>query len=105
MDRGAWQATADRVAKLDTTEATQHAHVCDYKMLNSQIVEEQSNICSLQCKEKGRREENKINLLYFQYKKTVLKTDLFFEMLTGKKPQMVGKHLEHFSVISLIVMH
>ena len=26
MDRGAWQATAYRVAESDTTEATQHTH-------------------------------------------------------------------------------
>ena len=26
MDRGAWQAAVHRVAELDTTETTQHAH-------------------------------------------------------------------------------
>ena len=27
MDRGAWQATVHRVAELDTTEVTYHAHM------------------------------------------------------------------------------
>ena len=27
MDRGVWQATVRRVAELDTTEATKHAHM------------------------------------------------------------------------------
>ena len=34
MDRGAWWATVHRVAELDTTEATQHAHAMEAKVLS-----------------------------------------------------------------------
>ena len=31
MDRGAWQATVHRLAKSDTTEATEHTHTREIK--------------------------------------------------------------------------
>ena len=34
MDKRAWWATVYRVAKLDTTEATQHAHAREAKVLS-----------------------------------------------------------------------
>ena len=34
MDRGAWWATVHRVAELDTTEATQHTHAMEAKVLS-----------------------------------------------------------------------
>ena len=55
-------------------------YICDYKIFNSQVVGGgQSHICSLWWKERGRREEKKINLktLLSRLIKTVLKTDLF----------------------------
>ena len=33
MDRGAWQATVHRVAESDTTEVTEQAHTCVFKVL------------------------------------------------------------------------
>ena len=37
MDRGAWQATAHRVTKLDTTEVTDHARTYSLFTCNSNL--------------------------------------------------------------------
>ena len=42
MDRGAWQAAVHRVAELDTTETTQHAHTQQAKKLFNQKRETKS---------------------------------------------------------------